>query len=116
MSAARLTKFLTWLYEGWGFPFRPGGGAGRGRRSAMQAYAGIDVHRRWSKIAVVDEGDRYGGEPERAQWSGGRPGAIGDRPAATLVAFEAGVRLELADRVAPGPWLRRTRGPPGSAR
>ncbi|GHI07962.1 hypothetical protein Scel_62830 [Streptomyces cellostaticus] len=55
VSVARLTKILTWLDEGWGFPFRSGGGDGRCRRPAMQA--------RWSKIAVVDEGGRYGGEP-----------------------------------------------------
>jgi transposase len=55
----------------------------------MKAYVGIDVHRRRSQIAVMDEGGRTA--VNRNVPNGREPvlGVIGDLPAGTPVAFEA---------------------------
>ncbi|WP_143079157.1 IS110 family transposase [Streptomyces monashensis] len=55
----------------------------------MQAYLGIDVHRRRSQIAVLDEGGRTA--VNRNVVSGRKTvlGVIGDLPVGTPVAFEA---------------------------
>lgn len=55
----------------------------------MQAYVGIDVHRRRSQIAVMDEGGRTAvnrNVPNRRETV---LGVIGDLPVGTPVAFEA---------------------------
>ena len=55
----------------------------------MQAYVGIDVHRRRSQIAVMDEGGRTTVNRNVANGREAVLGVIGDLPAGTPVAFEA---------------------------
>lgn len=55
----------------------------------MQAYVGIDVHRRRSQIAVMDEGGRTAVNRNVPNGRETVLGVIGDLPVGTQVAFEA---------------------------
>ncbi|MEU9168731.1 hypothetical protein AB0D34_13190 [Streptomyces sp. NPDC048420] len=55
----------------------------------MQAYVGIDVHRRRSQIAVMDEGGRTAVNRNVPNGREAVLGVIGDLPSGTPVAFEA---------------------------
>src|SRR5256885_17108732 len=67
----------------------PGVKASSGRRPGMSVYVGIDVHRKGSQVAVVDEGG--GVRVNRNVPNGVEPvlQVIGDLPVGTPVAFEA---------------------------
>src|SRR5256885_1865826 len=67
----------------------PGVKASSGRRPGMSVYVGIDVHRKGSQVAVVDEGG--GVRVNRNVPNGGEPvlQVIGELPVGTPVAFEA---------------------------
>jgi hypothetical protein len=55
----------------------------------MQAYVGIDVHRRRSQIAVLDESGRTAVNRNVVNGRETVLGVIGDLPTGTPVAFEA---------------------------
>ncbi|MGW0814564.1 IS110 family transposase [Streptomyces viridiviolaceus] len=55
----------------------------------MQAFVGVDVHRRQSQIAVMDEGGRTVVNRNVPNGREAVLGVIGDLPAGTPVAFEA---------------------------
>lgn len=55
----------------------------------MPAHVGIDEHRRWAQIAVMDEVGRTAVHPKVSNGREPVLGAIGDLPVGTPVAFEA---------------------------
>src|SRR6266853_3162043 len=67
----------------------PGGYSSSGRRPAMSVYVGIDVHRKRSQVAVVDECGKV--LANRNVPNGVEPilGVIGGLPPGTPAAFEA---------------------------
>jgi len=72
----------------------------------MSVYVGIDVHRKRSRVAVVDEGGEV--LASRNVANGVRPilSVIGELPAGTPAAIRGGVRLGVAGRAAGGLRLR----------
>lgn len=61
----------------------------RVRRPAIQVYVGIDVHRRRSQIAVMDESGRTAANRNVRNGRETVLGVIGDLPVGTPVVFEA---------------------------
>jgi len=75
----------------------------------MQAYVGIDVHRRRSQIAVIDDSGRTAVNRNVPNGRETLLGVIGDLPVGTPVAFEAayGWGLTALPGIGPlNPWLR----------
>ena len=80
----------------------------------MSVYVGIDVHRKRSQVAVIDQDGKV--LANRNVPNGVRPilGVIGDLPPGTPTAFEAAYGWGVAGGAAGGLRLRAAPGPPAA--